>query len=188
MTWTEFWNEIYKNNDQLNSLYSSYWHQYTGIGTWQFWVVLVSLVVPLAAVYFFVDRKRIFELFFFGYTVHVLWSYTDIALGRSGYVTHKYFLLPILPNAMNITPSVLPVGFLLLYQYCTNKGKNFYLYTALLSALFAFVFAQLEEYIGLLTLQKGMNHFYLFFIDIGIACIAYWFTKLILRLKEKAAS
>ncbi|PKG23734.1 hypothetical protein [Niallia nealsonii] len=188
MTRNEFWNEIYKNNDQLNSLYSSYWNQYTGIGAWQFWVVLASLVVPVALLYFLVDRRRIFELFFFGYTVHVLWSYTDIALGRSGYAVHKYFLLPILPNAMNITASVLPVGFLLLYQYCTNRNKNFYLYSVLLSVAFAFVFAQLEEFIGLLTLRKGMTHFYLVLIDIGIAYIAYWFTKLIIRLKAKAAS
>lgn len=188
MVWDELWRKIYESNDQLNSLYASYWSQYSDMGTWQFWVVISLLVLPLAALCFFIDRKRIFEIFFFGYTVHVLWSYIDIALGRSNYFTHKYFLFPILPNATNITASVLPVGFLLLYQYCTNRNKNFYLFTLLLSAVFAFGFAQLEEFLGLVSLRKGMHNFHLFLIDVGIAYIAYWFTKAILKVRGKVPS
>jgi len=183
MDYTELWNKIYEVKNELNSLYNSYWNEYSNFETWQFWVIILLLVFPLILLYFTVDRKRIFELFFFGYTIHILWTYIDIALGGNAYLIHKYFLIPIFPNGTCITASVLPVGFLLIYQYCTNNKKNFYLYSLLLSGLFAFGFASVEEYLGFVEFRKGMNQFFLFLIDIGIVYTSYWFTKLILRLK-----
>jgi hypothetical protein len=184
MDYKEFWDHLYEKKNELNTLYSDYWNEYSSFGTWQFWVVLSLLVIPLIILCFTIDRKRIFELFFFGYTIHMLWTYIDIALGRNGYFVHKYFLTPLLPNAANITASVLPVGFLLTYQYCKNKQKKFYLYTGIISALFAFVFASVEEYIGFVEFRKGMNQLYLFLLDIVIVFCSYWFTKFILRVKN----
>jgi hypothetical protein len=184
----QYWEQIYEKTEELNSLYSSYWNQYSNLGTWQFWLVLSLLVIPLILLYFTLDRKRIFEILFFGYTVHVLWAYIDLALGRNGFFTHTYFLTPILPIATNMTASVLPVGFLLIYQYCTNRNKNFYLYTLLLSAIFAFGFAWVERLLGLVEFRKGMNHFYLYLLDLGIVFISYWFTKLILRFRDEGRS
>lgn len=186
MDFHQIWEQIEKRNDELNSLYSLFWEQYSDWGNWQFWVVVALLVLPLILLYFTLDRTRLFEILFFGYTVHVIWTYTDIALGRANFISHQYFILPILPNATNITASVLPVGFLLVYQYCTNRKKNFYLYTILLSAVYAFIFASIEEWMGLLKLSNGLGNIHLFLIDIAAAFIAYWFTKFLLKLKYKA--
>ncbi|MCY9019375.1 hypothetical protein MOF32_30125 [Priestia megaterium] len=183
MSYKQYWGNIHEQSDKLQKLLSSYWHQYSDFGNWQFWVVLASLVLPLVLLYFTADRTRIFEVFFFGYTVHVLWAYTDIALGRTGYLTHTFFLTSQLPNATNITASILPVAFLLLYQYCTNHQKNFYLYTILLSAVFSFGLAPLEHYFGFIDSGKGMSLYYIFLIDIGITLVAYWFTRLLVKTK-----
>lgn len=110
------------------------------------------LIAPLIVLYFTVDQKRILQLFFFKYTVHMLWTYNDTGLK---YFVHTYFLKPILPNVINMTASALPVSFLLLYQYCMNKNKNFYLYTLGLSAVFSFGFATVESYMGLAEMRKG---------------------------------
>ncbi|MDQ0897488.1 hypothetical protein [Paenibacillus sp. V4I7] len=185
MDFKQYWNQIHEKQEEVNSLISSYWSSFSNMWHWQFWVVTFLLIVPLLLLFFTVDRKRIFEIFFFGYTVHMLWTYIDIALSRNGYFTHKYFLTPLLPNALNMTASVLPVGFLLLYQYCTNKNKNFYLYTILLSAVFAFGFATIEKYIGFVEFRIGTTQFHLFIIDVGIAYIACWVTKLLLKVRGK---
>ncbi|MGG3564390.1 hypothetical protein ABES03_22635 [Neobacillus rhizosphaerae] len=185
MDYKQQWERIFEKKVELHSAYSSYWNQYSDFGNWQFWLVFVLFLFPLILLVFSVDRKRIFELFFFGYTVHILWAYTDIALGNSGFFVHKYFLLPVLPNATNVTASVLPVGFLLVYQYCTNHKKNFFLYTILFSAVFAFGFASIEKYLGLVDFRKGMNQFYLFLIDLVIVFIAFWITKLLLKVRDK---
>ncbi|WP_100405541.1 hypothetical protein [Bacillus solitudinis] len=183
MNYQEYWTKINMKSDEINTLVTSYWNDYSHMGTWQFWLVASLTVAPLVLLYFTLDRSRMFEIFFFGYTVHMLWTYISIPLERYGYFVHTYFLTPLLPFALNITASALPVGFLLLYQYCTNSNKNFYLYVLLLSALFAFGFATIENYLGLVEIRKGMNQFYIFLIDVGVAYIAFWFTKLMLKCK-----
>ncbi|MBB6452399.1 hypothetical protein HNQ94_000844 [Salirhabdus euzebyi] len=185
MSYKEYWERIFDNNDKFNSLVDSYWQEYSSFGNWQFWVVVFLMVFPLLLLIFMVDRKRIFELFFFGYTVHILWTYIDIILERHNYLVHTYFLLPQLPFALNLTASTLPVGFLLVYQYCTEKKKNFYLYTVILSAIFTFGFATIESYLGLVEFRKGMNQFFLFLLDLGIVLVSFWFTRILLKIKER---
>lgn len=185
MDYKDYWKQIYQKNDELGQLFSSYWNQYSDMGNWQFWLVLAFLVLPLILVYFAVDRKRIFEIFFFGYTVHILWTYIDHTLENTNYFIHTYFLSPLFPTALSMTASALPAGFLLVYQYCTAHKKNFYFYALLLSAAFAFGFATIEDYLGLVEIRKGMNQFYIFLIDVAIAYMSYWFTKLIIKLRDK---
>ncbi|MRH45034.1 hypothetical protein GH741_20535 [Aquibacillus halophilus] len=184
MEYRDYWNQISEKTEELNSLISSYWSQYSNLESWQFWVVVSLLVLPLILLCFTIDQKRIFEIFFFGYTVHVIWTYADIVLERYSFFIHTYFLTPVLPYALNMTASALPVGFLLLYQYCTNNKKNFYLYTLILSAIFAFGFATIEVRLGLLEFNKGMNQFYIFVIDIVIAYISYWFTMIVRKFRQ----
>ncbi len=185
MDYSEYWEQMFAKGEELNALIHSYWNDYSGFGTWQFWSVVALVVMPLIILCFTVDKKRIFELFFFGYTVHLLWTYIDIAIERYGYFVHTHFLTPIYPFASNMTASVLPVSFLLLYQYCTSRNKNFYLYTLLLSAIFAFGLTTIEESLGLLEFRKGMNRFIIFLIDLGVVYFAFWFTKFILFVKDR---
>ena len=188
MGYKEYWEEINNLNDRLDSALSSYWSHYSNLGTWQFWVVLLLFILPLIVLYFAVDRRRIFELLFYGYTVHVMWVYSVVILEKKGALIHPYFLSPSLPMSLNITASLLPVCHLLLYQYCINTKKNFYLLTVILTAFFAFVFGTIENYIGLIRFGDGMNELWLFIINTAIVYIAYWFTKYILKLRRTTAN
>jgi hypothetical protein len=183
MNYKEYWDKINEINGQLHSLYSSYWDKYSDFATWQFWIILLSLLVPLIILYFMVDRRRLFEILFFGYTVHLLWAYIDLALSRTNYLTHTYFLTPMLPNALNITGSFLPVGFMLVYQYATNRKKNFYILTVLLSAVYTFICANIEKSMGLVTFHRGIHVIHLFLLDLFIVFVAYWFTRLLLKFR-----
>ena len=183
MNYKEYWDRINEINGQLHSLYSSYWDKYSDFATWQFWIILLSLLVPLIILYFMVDRRRLFEILFFGYTVHLLWAYIDLALSRTNFLTHTHFLTPVLPNALNITGSFLPVGFMLVYQYATNRKKNFYILTVLLSAVYTFICANIEKSMGLVTFHGGINVIHLFLLDLFIVFVAYWFTRLLLKFR-----
>ncbi len=183
LDYNEFWDKIYEQNGILHALYSSYWDKYSNFTTWQFWLILLSLILPLIILFFAVDRRRLFEILFFGYTVHLLWAYIDLALSRGDFLTHTHFLSPMLPNAFNITGSFLPVGFMLVYQYATNHKKNFYILTLLLSAVYTFIFANIEKAIGLVVFHRGVNAFHLFLLDLVIVYIAYWFTRLLLKFR-----
>jgi hypothetical protein len=179
MSYNDYWNKIFQLSEEMTSVVDSYWKSYSGPGSWQFWLVALLLLLPLVLLYFFVDRKRIFEVFFFGFIVHALWTYTDIVLGNFNLLIHTYYLIPIFPHAFNITMSVLPVGYMLIYQYCTRYRKSFILYTVILSALYSFVFAPIEMALGMVELDKGMNLFYLFLIDLIVAVIAYIGTRMV---------
>lgn len=177
MSNNRYWELINKKSEELNSMLLDYWKEYSYIDTWQFWLSGLFMIIPLIVLLVLVDRKRIFEVLFFGFTVHMLWSYTDAILGSTSLFIHEYFLIPLLPFALSIASSVLPVGFLLIYQYTTNHKKSFFLYITITSAVFAFCFAPLESYMGLISMDHGMNYFYIFLIDMAIAVIAYWLTN-----------
>ncbi|SET52781.1 hypothetical protein SAMN05421676_105193 [Salinibacillus kushneri] len=183
MSFQEYWSSIYDLNEKLNSTMFEYWKQYSYFDTWQFWYIVFLLVAPLIILYFSVDRSRIFEILFYGFSVNLLWTYADTIVGSTSFFVHHYFLIPLLPSALSLNSAVLPVGYMLVYQYCTNHKKNYFLYIAVLSAIFAFGFATLEEYMGLVSFNKGMNQFYVFLVDIGIVSIAYWLTRFVLRLR-----
>jgi hypothetical protein len=140
MSEKEYWNEINQLSVKVSSLMHSYWHKYSDWGNWQFWVLLFFLVAPLIVLLIKLDRRRTLEILFFGYTVHMLWTYTDLILIRQGYIDHNYFLMPFLPQGLGITSSLIPVSFMLLYQYCMIQEKPFILWTTGLSAILAFGF------------------------------------------------
>ncbi len=177
----QYWKEINESSKRVTSLMHSYWHEHSDWGNWQFWFLLLCLLVPLVVLMIKLDRNRTFEILFFGYTVHILWTYTDLALIRQGYIDHYYFLMPFLPQAFGTTASILPVSFMLLYQYCTNQEKPFILWTTGLSAFFALGFAPLETLAGLVSITKGLTIVHLFFLDLTISMVAYGMTQYIVN-------
>jgi hypothetical protein len=178
----QYWNDIYEKSIELDSTLISYWKEFSNIDSWQFWFVLGLLIIPLFIIYFAIDRTKIFEILFFGLTVHMLWTYVDVVLGSTTLFVHQYFIIPLLPFALSLTSSVLPVGFMLVYQYCLNHNKNFYFYTILLSAVFSFGFLSLEKLMGLVDFNRGMNEIYVFLIDLGVVFLSYWLTLIIKKL------
>ncbi|WP_042148290.1 hypothetical protein [Paucisalibacillus sp. EB02] len=178
----QFWIDIYERSLGLDSSLISYWKEFSSIDSWQFWFVVLLLITPLFILYFAIDRTKMFEILFFGLSVHMLWTYVDIVLGSSTLFVHQYFIIPILPFAFSITSSVLPVGFMLVYQYCLNHNKNFYIYTILLSAVFSFGFLSLERLMGLVDFNRGMNEIYVFLLDLGVVYLSYWLTIFIKKL------
>ncbi|MBY7142708.1 hypothetical protein KFZ56_06380 [Virgibacillus sp. NKC19-3] len=184
MSETQLYQRIYDLKEQLSNAYSEYWHLYSGMSTWFFWFNLVSVVIPFVILYFAVDRERLFEISFFGYTVHLLWLNVDIFLTAENYLIHPHTIIGFIPSGITVTAVILPITFMLLYQYCTNKGKNFYLYTVVVSFIFAYGFGGISTTVDLLRMHNGMNFLYLSFINIAVSLLALWMTKLFLKIKK----
>ena len=183
MSKKDLYEKIFDQKEQLTDLLTEYWQHYAHMGTWYFWSNLAILLIPLVVLYFAVDKKRLFEILFYGYSIHVLWSYTDIILSMNNYLVHPHTLFVVLPIGFTVSVSLIPVVQMLIYQYCTNNKKNFYLYAAI-SALFLSAFGLISESVGLFKLHKGMNHIYLYFLGLVLAYVAYWATKLFIKFKN----
>lgn len=157
----QLYDDIYKVKEHLNELLNTYWQNYSDMGTWYFWVNLATFIIPLIILYFSIDRKRLFEICFFGYTVHVLWGYIDIALSKENFLVHPHTLFLFIPVGFTMTVSAIPVAYMLVYQYCTNREQNFYVYAVILSLIFAYGLGSISDYLDLFKMHKW-NDAYIF--------------------------
>lgn len=184
MNEAQLYQKLYELREQLTNLRTEYWHLYSDMSTWYFWFNLASVVIPFIILYFVIDRKRIFEIAFFGYTAHLLWANLDTFLAMRNYFTYPHTITDLIPLGVNVTAVVFPITFMLLYQYCTNKNKNFYLYAIVVAFIFAYGFGGFAMTSGLARMHNGMNLLYLFLIDTAIAFLALWMTRLFLKIKK----
>jgi len=171
--------------NELTNAINEYWKTFSSFDTWQFWLALLMLILPLIVLYFFVDRKKLFLVCFYGYTYHVLLSYLDAFMNRHNFWEYPHFLFPFLTSNIAIDASLIPISYLLLYQYIINNNKNFYVYSLILSLLFAFVFAGSFQWLGLYKLTNGMNNFYLFLVDYGLSLLSYWLTSIFIYFSKQ---
>ncbi|MRH43241.1 hypothetical protein GH741_11175 [Aquibacillus halophilus] len=176
--------EIEKLDDSLMDLILEHWIRFGNLGTWQFWTNIAFFIIPLIIVLIYIDKKRIFQIAFYGYTFHVMIVYLDVFFTRFNYWSHPYHMIPYIPVSIPVDATLVPVLFMLTYQYSLNHHKNFYLVT-LVSSLFISLVAWIWKMLDLLELYKGMNFFHIFLLDVVMAILAYWFTAFFLKLRRE---
>lgn len=175
--------EIRNLDIELMELILEHWNQYGHFGTWQFWINVIFFTLPLIVTLILIDKKKIFQIAFYGYTFHVMFVYLDVFLTRFNFWSHPYHMIPFLPVSIPVDGSFVPVIFLLTYQFAINNKKNFYLVT-LFTAVVVTATAWVWQKLSLLQLHNGMNLFHILLLDVSISILAYWFTNFFLRLKK----
>jgi len=181
----ELINQFRELGKVVDNLSVDYWTEYASFNTWQFWLNLIFLFVPLLVLLRFIDRSQIFRILFFGFTIHALMNYFDsIAVGK-GFVFHPYPIFPLFDINLSVNTSFIPVTFMLFYQYGVNKKKNMYI-VGLVAALFTgIILGSLDDAIDLLRVYKGTNIFFIFLVDYIEFLLAYWLTCFFNRMRKK---
>jgi hypothetical protein len=169
---------LLNNQKELADNWIEYWLAYSSIGTWQFWVNVAFIIIPLIVLYFTIDRRRAFHLGFYGYSAHVLSTYIDGFATRHGFWEYPFKAIPILPISFGLDTSLIPVVYMLVYQWTLNHKKNYYIYALLVSILFAFVFKPILSALNLFTLENGANYFHLLLLYLSGALLSKWATNL----------
>jgi hypothetical protein len=177
--------QIKEAQEKVFDLWIDYWREYSAFDTWQFWVNVALIILPLILLYFFIDRKKIFLLGFFGFNIHIWSAYLDGMATRANYVGYPYKAIPLLPVHFGTDTSFVPVLFILLYQWTLNKKKNFYLYSLGLIAFISFVYKPLNAAHYLFQLNKGTTYFHIFLTYIIITLISIGITNLFIYLHKK---
>ncbi|WP_421378294.1 CBO0543 family protein [Bacillus salacetis] len=139
-----------------------YWTQYSALDTWQFWFLVVMFFLPLIILYFKLDRRKAFQLGFFGFNIHVWLGYIDRFGVNKGFWEYPYQWFMLLPSNVSLDASLIPVIYILLYQWILNNNKNFYLYMILLSAGLSFIFKPIIVLHFFLRFYIPMPYLYLF--------------------------
>src|SRR5690606_24625126 len=65
-----------------------HWLSYSHMGAWQFWVCVAALLLPLVVLLMRLDRRRTFQILFFGFVIHALMNYIDSYAVGNGSVVH----------------------------------------------------------------------------------------------------
>lgn len=178
----DLYNDIFKAREELSSLIKEHWQLYSNIDTIFFWINLATIIIPLIVWVILVDRKRIFEIAFFGFFIHVLWSMMGGFLTSNNYFIHPHILSYMLPPGIAATAVLFPIVFMLIYQYCTKHKRNFWFYSAISCFLFAYGYNLPLIAIDMVRLHKGMNLFYLSLINVVIIFISYGMTLLFWKI------
>ncbi|MDT8858652.1 hypothetical protein N0O92_00320 [Alkalihalobacillus sp. MEB130] len=163
-----------------------YWVQYSGPDVIYFWINLFMFVAPLIYVYFKIDRTKAFHIGFFGFNIHVWFTYIDTFGVRFGFWSYPHQLIPFMPVNFGLDVSLIPVIFMLLYQWTLNNKKNFYLYALAMSLGLSFIFKPYLVVFKMFQFHKGTNYFLLFLAYIVIVGMAIIITKVFIHLKKTA--
>ncbi|MCP1158777.1 hypothetical protein ACQCVH_18050 [Bacillus infantis] len=182
----EMLKDIREKAGALSSEQIEYWKEYSSFNDWQLWAVIIILIVPLILLYFKIDRSKILLLGFYGLNYHIWFAYTNSIGIRLGLWEYPYELLPVLPS-FALDASFVPVMFILLYQWTLNHKKNFYLYSLLLSAVFAFVIKPILVSLDFFRMFKGVNYFHLFLCYIAFFLVAKIITNIFISMQKNRA-
>ncbi|MGD6832978.1 CBO0543 family protein [Sutcliffiella halmapala] len=178
--------KLTSQQEEVSNGWIEYWQQYSSLETWQFWVNLLFLLLPLIILWFKIDRSKAFHFGFYGFAVHIIFTYFDTALVRYGLLTYPYQGIPFIPVNFGLDVSLIPVIFMLLYQWTLKNKKNYYIYSLLSSTVLAFLFKPILLYFDLIIWHKWVNPFFLFLFYIVIFCLAKWLTNLFLSFEKKS--
>jgi len=144
-------------------------------GTWRWWLLVVLLIVPWPIWYKFADKKKLVELVMFGLIVMVL----SITMDELGFVlslwSYKYEVLPMFPRLTSIDYTIMPITFMLTYQYFPT-WKSFFWAVVAVSGIFSFVVEPLIVKLGFYVLIKWW-HPCSFIIYIIMGLISRWMVR-----------
>lgn len=177
-------NKIRSMAEELSQLQKEYWKTFSDLGEWQFWVVVIMLIAPLIVLFMKIDRSKMLLLGFFGFNYHVWFHYVNAIGINFGLWEYPYEIVPFLPS-FALDASLVPISFMLLYQWTLNHNKNIYLYSILLSAFFAFMLKPVMVTLDFFHMYKFVNYFYLFLFYVLFFVVSLLITKLFLWLQQK---
>ncbi|MDV2682832.1 CBO0543 family protein [Alkalihalophilus lindianensis] len=182
----KLYEKIESLKEQVSQIEMEYWTLYSGFDTFEFWVLLLLwFIAPLIILYFFIDRRNMFLLGFYGFNIHVWFGYLDTAGDRIGLWGYPYELVPFLSGNISLEATLVPVAFMLVYQWTLNHHKNFYLYSFMLSLILAFLFKPIISAHHFFELYKGITYFHLLLSYCLIFLFSKFITNVFLKMQRK---
>jgi hypothetical protein len=105
---------------------------HTQLFTIRWWVIVTALIIPWIVWWRLVDKKRIFEIFTYGMFACIPMIFID-GFGVELFLwDYPVKLTPYLPRLLPLDFTLLPVSYMLIYQY--TKTWKYYLLTHIIAA------------------------------------------------------
>jgi len=153
-------------------------------GSWRWWVLLALLIVPWYIWYRLVDKKRIVEFVLFGL---ILMGFT-VTLDELGFVlslwNYPVDVIPIFPRLTSIDYTVVPIIYMLTYQYFST-WKSFFWALVVISSVFSFVVEPIIVYLGFYVLIKWL-YLYSLIVYIVMGLLSLWIARTLFDIARRS--
>lgn len=119
--------------------------------TYQWWLLVAVSIIPILVWWRLVDRRRLFEIMTYGLLVALISGLLDAIGVETDAWEYKYDLLPLLDVFIAYDISVLPVCYMLIYQYFP-QWQSFAIAQLAISCIFAFISEPILVYLDIYKL------------------------------------
>lgn len=173
--------EIQQRTIELNNMMMDYWiHNFVLSLKW--WLLLVLTIVPWFFWWKVVDKSRILEILLYGILISSISTLLDVMGWNFSMWIYPNTLLPLCTPLVPIDYMLLPILYMLVYQYCSS-WKSFSIVLLMMSSIFAFVLEPLAEMLNLYKPLKW-NHVYSFFGFFLMGCFSRGFLLKIIKIQK----
>ncbi|UCZ53849.1 hypothetical protein LGQ02_03430 [Bacillus shivajii] len=129
--------EIMKLRSEITQLRTESWLNYE-VFTWNWWLLIVFLIVPWIIWIKFVDRNRIFEVLLFGMIAISITLYLDAVGDELLFWVYPITFIPVGTIALPFDVSMVGVAYMLVYQYFTT-WKSYIIALVVMAGIYAFI-------------------------------------------------
>jgi hypothetical protein len=161
-------------------IYHKYWSE-NALFTWQWWFLLITVVLSWIVWWKVVDKQRIHLIFNFGCLIAIISFVLDmIGLNHGAWAYPIRLYWACIPPLIPYDLTYIPVVFMLIYQRYGNNTKKAFLAFTITSAIISFIVEPFFIWIGVYRLY-WWKHSYSFPIYIVIA----FFVRFLVGIFEK---
>jgi|GEM_PF-234843 len=114
-----------------------HWLKYE-LFTPQFWLLIGMLIIPWVIWWALVDKRRFLEIIIYGLLISTVVTVLDEVGCQLNWWDYRYDIEPLFPRLIPMNFTMLPVAYMLIYQYFT-KWKPFVMANIAAAALMTFV-------------------------------------------------
>ncbi len=157
---------------QIHSVFTEariqHWLEYT-LFTWQWWLLVALLITPWIVWGILIDKKRFTAIILLGVFVLATVTWMDDLGSDLILWYYPYKLVPLYPQLIPINYAVLPVSYMLIYQYFP-PWRSYITAVAIMAALFSFVAEPALVYLGMYRVLKWQFYYsFPIYLLIGIS-------------------
>ena len=152
--------------------------------SFQWFLLLIVLIVPWIIWWRFVDEKRIYPILLFGSLLTILVMMMDDIGVELQLWSYPYQLVTILPRLISIDQGIIVIAHMLLYQYF-KKWKKFIIANAVMAAIFTLICEPVTVWLGIYKLDNW-RYIYSFPIYIIKAVFIKWLVDEVIERKKIA--
>jgi hypothetical protein len=144
--------QILDAQNMCSQLQIQHWIKYE-LYTPQFWLLIGILIIPWIIWWRLVDRRRFMEIIIYGLLASVVVTILDELGCQLNLWEYRYDIEPLFPRLIPFNFTLLPVCYMLVYQYFTN-WKSFVTANIVVSAILSFIGEPVLVKTGIYVLLK----------------------------------